>query len=584
MPREPLGAPVGRTRVADLLVDTLRAAGVARIYGVAGDSLNGITDSIRSRPDLTWVHVRHEETAAFAAGAESQLTGRIGVCAGSCGPGNLHLINGLYDAHRSRTPVLAIATQVPSPEIGRGYFQETRPEILFRECSDFLGSVAAPEQLPGLLAIALRTAIARRGVAVIVLPGDIALAPAVGTVPILDPEPPAGTLVPARPLLERAAEIANGASKVTLLAGIGCRAAGAELRELARVLQAPIVHTLRGKESVEPENPFDVGMTGLIGFSSGYRAMEAADLVILLGTDFPYRQFYPTRATVIQVDWRGEQIGRRTRVDLALVGDVRSTLAALRPLLTPKTDGGHLRGALDDYRAARQGLDDLAAESPTSTKIHPQYVARVVSELAAEDAVFTCDVGTPTVWAARYLAMNGRRRLLGSFVHGSMANALPQAIGAQLAAPGRQVVALSGDGGLAMLLGDLLTLGQHHLPVKIVLFRNDSLGFVTLEMEAAGLLDFATDLTNPDFAAIATASGLLGLTATTPGELRPMVRRILDHPGPALLQVMVDRQEMILPPSLRKEEVAGFGLFLAKAVFSGRGDEVLDLAATAWFR
>ncbi|MHB8351549.1 MAG: thiamine pyrophosphate-dependent enzyme, partial [Thermoplasmata archaeon] len=478
----------------------------------------------------------------------------------------------------------AIATQIPSAEIGRGYFQETHPELLFRECSDYIGCISSPEQLPGVLTIALRTAVARRGVAVIVLPGDIALQTTAAVAPVLDLAPAAATLLPPPALLARAAELINGSDRVTLLAGIGCASAGAELRALAGKIQAPIVHTLRGKESVEPENPYDVGMTGLIGFSSGYHAMMQAEVLVLLGTDFPYRQFYPEGAKVLQVDHRGEQIGRRTHVDLGLVGDVRSTLSALLPLLAPKTDGSHLARACADYRSARQGLDDLATESAGSTKIHPQYVARLLSELASEDAIVTCDVGTPTVWAARYVAMNGKRRLLGSFTHGSMASALPQAIGAQLAFPGRQVVAMCGDGGLAMLLGDLLTLHQHDLPVKIVLFRNDALGFVTLEMEAAGFLDFATDLKNPDFAGIANASGLLGLSATVPSELGPMLRRTLEHPGPALLEVKVDRQEMILPPSIRREQVTGFGLFIAKAVLSGRGDEVVDLAKIAWFR
>ncbi|MGI0052865.1 MAG: ubiquinone-dependent pyruvate dehydrogenase, partial [Thermoplasmata archaeon] len=573
-----------RPRVADVLVDTLVGAGVRRIYGVAGDSLNGITDSIRPRKEFRWVHVRHEEAAAFAAGAEAQLTGRIAVCAGSCGPGNLHLINGLYDAHRSRAPVLAIASQIPSEEIGRGYFQETNPELIFRECSHYTERIARPESLAGVLSIALRTAVARRGVAVVVLPGDVALEAAVGPASPMNLDPPAEAFAPPEEALARAAELLNGAAKVTILAGIGAAGARTELLALAGRIRAPIVHTLRGKESVEWENPFDVGMTGLLGFSSGYHAMFASELLLLLGTDFPYRQFYPPDATILQVDLRGEQIGRRSHVDLALVGDVGTTLRALLPRLTPKTADGHLTGALEAYRSAREGLDDRAVEPRERSPIHPEYVARVVSELASEDAIFSCDVGTPTVWAARYLRMNGKRRLLGSFVHGSMANALPQALGAQLSHPGRQVIALSGDGGLAMLLGELLTLRQESLPVKIVLFRNDALGFVTLEMEGAGFLDFATDLKNPEFAEIARASGILGLKATEPAQLRPFLRQALDHDGPALLEVVVDRQELIVPPSLDRAKIGGFGLFLLKAVLNGRGNEVVDLAKTNWFR
>jgi len=572
------------TRVADLLVETLVTAGVRRIHGVAGDSLNAITDSIRARRDIVWAPVRHEESAAFAAGAEAQLTGRLAVCAGSCGPGNLHLINGLFDAHRSRAPVLAIAAQIPSPEIGSGYFQETHPDQLFRECSHYAELVSQPEQMPRVLEIAMRTAVSREGVAVIALPGDVALRPATAgpsglRLPELRPR-----VRPSDADLARLAELLAGATRVTILAGAGCAGAHDALLSLADRLQAPIVHTLRGKEWVEYSNPHDVGMTGLLGFSSGYHALESADLVLLLGTDFPYRQFYPTSATLVQVDLRGEQIGRRVPVQFGVVGDVGETVAALLPLVTPKRDDRHLRAALADYAKAREGLDALATEGSASSKIHPQYVARLLDRLAKPDAIFACDVGTPTVWAARYLTMNGQRRLLGSFNHASMANALPQAIGAQLAFPDRQVIAMSGDGGLAMLLGDLLTLRQLDLPVKIVVFKNDSLAFVNLEMEAAGFVPYATDLKNPNFAAIATGAGLLGLSATTPDQVQPALRQALDHPGPALVEVAVDRQEIVLPPTLDLDLVRKFGLFVVRAVFSGRGDEVVDLAKTSLLR
>jgi pyruvate dehydrogenase (quinone) len=571
-------------RVADLVVDTLVATGISRVYGVAGDSLNGITDSIRPRPEIRWVHTRHEETAAFAAGAEAQLTGRVTACAGSCGPGNLHLINGLYDAHRSRAPVLAIAAQVPSSEVGTGYFQETHPERLFRECSHSCELVTEPEQLPGLLEIALRTAVAREGVAVVVVSGDLLLQAATSEARALSLPATRSAVRPPDPELDDLAARLNVAPSVTILAGIGCLGARDELLALAGKLKAPIVHTIRGKEAIEHDNPFDVGMTGLLGFSSGYHAMMNAHTLLLLGTDFPYRQFYPADATILQVDVRGEQIGRRTRVDLGVVGDVRTTLAALLPRVKVKPDSPHLDQSLDHYRKARAKLDDLAVASGPGGRIHPQYVAKVLDELAAPDAIFTCDVGTPTVWAARYLTFNGRRRLLGSFVHGSMANALPQAIGAQSTFPGRQVVSLSGDGGLAMLLGDLLSLAQLALPVKTVVFRNDSLAFVTLEMQAAGLLDFATDLVNPDFAALANSAGVLGLSARTADQVRPMLAQALAHPGPALVEVAVDRQELIIPPSIKAEMVKGYGLFLLKAVLSGRGDEVEELARVNWFR
>jgi pyruvate dehydrogenase (quinone) len=574
---------MAKKRVADLLVDVLAEAGVRRIYGVSGDSLNGITDSIRATKQLEWIHVRHEETAAFAAGAEAHLTGKLAVCAGSCGPGNLHLINGLYDCHRSRVPVLAIAAQIPSDEIGSGYFQETRPEHLFAQCSHYCELVSQPEQMPRVLDIAMRTAVARRGVAVVAIPGDVALRDAVGLRPRLNFHEPEPTVRPSDAELAALASILNGSKKTTILAGAGCAGAHAELIEIAGKLKAPIVHALRGKEFVEYDNPFSVGMTGLLGFSSGYHAMMNCDTLLMLGTDFPYRQFYPKDAAIVQIDIRGEQIGRRTKVDLGLVGDVKSTLAALSPQLRAQPDEAHLSASLRHYAEARKGLDDLATGA-TGQKIHPQYVAKLVDELAAEDAVFTCDVGTPTVWAARYLHMNGKRRLLGSFTHGSMANALPQAIGAQVSHPGRQVISLSGDGGLAMLMGDLLSLRQLQLPVKTIVFNNSSLAFVELEMKAAGILDFGTDLHNPDFAKMAEAAGILGLRAETPDQVKPMIEQALSHDGPALIEAIVSRQELSMPPTITVDQIKGFSLFMIKAVLDGRGAEIIDLAETNLMR
>lgn len=563
-------------------MESLAEAGVRRIYGVAGDSLNGITDSIRRREDIAWLHVRHEEVAAFAAGAEAHLTGALAVCAGSCGPGNLHLINGLYDCHRSRVPVLAIAAQIPSPELGSNYFQETNPELLFRECSHYCAVVSQPEQMPRLLAIAVRTAIARRGVAVLVLPGDIALRKCPVESVRLEVTESMPIMRPGADELEHAARLLNDARRVTILAGAGCRNAHAELVAAAGAVKAPIVHAMRGKEYVEYDNPYDVGMTGLLGFSSGYHAMKSCDALLMLGTDFPYQQFYPDEATIIQVDVLGEQIGRRTSVDLGLVGTVKDTLAALLPRLDDKADRRHLDRCLHHYADARKSLDDLATGG--RPPIHPQYVAKVIDELASADAVLTCDVGTPTIWAARYLHMNGRRRLLGSFSHGSMASALPHAIGAQATYPGRQVISLSGDGGLAMLLGDLLTLKQLALPVKVVVFNNSSLGFVELEMKAAGLVDFGTDLVNPNFAKLADSAGILGLRVSEPESVGPALSRALAHDGPALIDVIVNRQELAMPPSISAEQAWGFGLYLARAVLSGRGDEIIDLAKTNLFR
>ena len=575
---------MARQTVADVLVDTLAARGVERIYGVSGDSLNGITDSIRRHGRLRWVHVRHEETAAFAAGAEAHLTGRLAVCAGSCGPGNLHLINGLYDCHRSRVPVVALAAQVPSSEIGSGYFQETHPEHLFAQCSHYCELVSQSEQMPRVLEIAMQTAVSRRGVAVVALPGDVALREASHRLSRLQFPEPSPLVCPSDDELAALARLLDGAARVTILGGAGCAGAHAELIELAGRLNAPVVHALRGKEFIEYDNPFDVGMTGLLGFSSGYHAMKSCDVLLMIGTDFPYQQFFPESATVVQIDVRGEQLGRRTKVDCGLVGDTKTTLRALLPRLQQHRDDTHLKAARAHYQHARKGLDELATGEPGRAGSHPQYVARVIDELAADDAIFACDVGTPTIWAARYLTMNGGRRLLGSFTHGSMANALPQAIGAQASHSNRQVVALSGDGGLAMLLGDLLSLRQLRLPVKVVVFRNDALAFVELEMKATGILDFGTELENPDFARLAEAAGLLGLTAARPEQVRPMIAQALAHDGPALVEVLVHRQELAMPPSISLEQVTGFGIFMAKAVLSGRGDELIDLAKTNLFR
>jgi pyruvate dehydrogenase (quinone) len=571
-------------KVADLLVEVLAEAGVRQIYGVSGDSLNGITDSIRAKKRLQWIHVRHEETAAFAAGAEAHLTGRLAVCAGSCGPGNLHLINGLYDCHRSRVPVLAIAAQIPSNEIGSGYFQETKPEHLFAQCSHYCELVSQPEQMPRVLEIAMQTALSRRGVAVIAIPGDVALRDAVEQEPRLHFPPPKPTVCPSEEEIATLAKVLNKAKRITILGGAGCAGAHAELIELAGKLNAPIVHAMRGKEFIEYDNPFDVGMTGLLGFSSGYHAMMDSDLLLMIGTDFPYQPFFPKDATIVQIDIRGDQLGRRTKVDYGFVGDTKTTLRALVPKLSQNDSDKHLKASLEHYKKARKGLDELATDGSGKKPIHPQFVARVLDELAAKDAIFSCDVGTPTIWAARYLTMNGERRLLGSFNHGSMANALPQAIGAQVSYPGRQVVSLCGDGGLAMLMGDMLSLRQLNAPVKIIVFKNNSLAFVELEMKAAGILDFGTDLKNPNFAKIAEGAGLLGLTAETPAQVRPMISQTLQHDGPALVEVLVDRQELSMPPTITAEQVKGFSLFTLKAVLSGRGDEIIDLAKINLFR
>ena len=570
--------------VAEIFVETLISAGVKRIYGVVGDSLNGLLEEIRKSKSIEWIGVRHEETAAFAAGAQAHVTGELAVCAGSCGPGNMHLINGLYDCHRSRVPVLAIAAQIPSEEIGTGYFQETRPEQLFRDCSDYCELISQTTQVPRVLEIAIQTALAKRGVAVVAIPGDVALRKAAYRKPSATVKAARPVVQPADDEIKELATLLNQAKTGTILGGAGCAGAHAELMDTAGKLKSPIVSALRGREHIQYSNPYDVGLTGLIGFSSGYHAIKEADTLLMLGTDFPYPQFYPEDATVIQVDHRGEHLGRRTRLDLGLIGDVKATLGAVLPLLDDKKDDAHLKKFVHHYQEVRKGLNELAVGQPGRKPMHPQYVAKIVDELAADDAIFSCDVGTPTVWAARYLTMNGKRRLLGSFNHGSMANAMPQAIGAQCAFPGRQVVTFSGDGGLTMLLGDLLSLPQHKLPVKIIVFSNSVLAFVELEMKAAGILGSGTELLNPDFVALAQSAGIFGVRVEDPGELTKAVTAAFQHDGPALVDAVVNRSELSMPPTIKLDQAVGFNLWALKAVLSGRGDEVIDLAVSNLIR
>jgi pyruvate dehydrogenase (quinone) len=570
--------------VAEILVETLNAAGVTRIYGVVGDSLNGILEEMRRSKKIEWIGVRHEETAAFAAGAQAHLTGELAVCAGSCGPGNMHLINGLYDCHRSRVPVLAIAAQVPSREIGSNYFQETHPDQLFRECSHYCELISQTTQVPRVLEIAIRTALANKGVAVVAIPGDIALKRADFRAPSAPIRASHPVVSPSEDEVKQTAALLNQGTAITILGGAGCAGAHAELMQLAGKLQSPIVSALRGREHIQYNNPYDVGLTGLIGFSSGYHAIMEADTLLMLGTDFPYTQFYPEKAKIIQVDRRGENLGRRTRLDLGIIGDVKATLRALVPLLDEKKKDTHLKRSIQHYQDTRKGLDELAVGHPGRKPIHPQYVAKIVDELAAEDAIFCCDVGTPTVWAARYLTMNGRRRLLGSFNHGSMANAMPQAIGAQLTFPGRQVVTFSGDGGLSMMMGDLLSLHQHKLPVKIVVFSNSALAFVELEMLAAGILGEGTTLANPDFVGLAHSTGMFGVRVEDPADLKNAVTEALQHDGPALIEAVVNRTELSMPPTIKLDQAVGFNLWALKAVLNGRGDELIDLAVSNLIR
>jgi pyruvate dehydrogenase (quinone) len=570
--------------VADQFAETLAEAGVERIYGLVGDSLNGLTDSLRHQGKIEWIHVRHEEVAAFAAAGEAHLTGKLAVCAGSCGLGNLHLVNGFFDAQRWRVPVLAIAAHIPSAEIGSGYFQETHLQDRFKECSHFCELISGANQMPRVLDIAIHTAVSKRGAAVVVIPGDVAFqaaedAPLTKTAGLL---PAQSVLAPADTDLDRLAALLYDDDRVTLLCGSGYEGAHDQLLALAQRLKAPIVHALKGKERVEWDNRYDVGMTGLIGFSSGYYAMLDCDILLMLGTDFPYRQFYPRGDGVrtAQVDQRGEVIGRRTPVDVGVVADVRPTIEALLPRLKEKTDSKHLDQAREHYRKTRKDPDKLAVGRRGKPPIHPQHVAKAISDLASDDAVFAYDVGLPTVWAARYLAMNGKRRLIGSFWHGSMANAMPQAIGVQAAFPRRQVISLSGDDGFTMLMGDFLTLVQHNLPVKVVVFNNGSLGFIEIEQKSSGFLDFGTTLKNPNFAAMAEAIGVRGIRLEDPGDVESGIADALSHEGPVLVDAVESRMVLPIPPSITVEMARGFTLYMVKAVMGGRGDDLIDLAKT----
>ncbi|MBB5644567.1 ubiquinone-dependent pyruvate dehydrogenase [Pedobacter cryoconitis] len=561
--------------VAAKLVEILIQAGVKRVHGLVGDSLNGIVDEIRNSKDIEWIHYRHEEAAAFAAGAEAQLTGKLAVCAGSCGPGNMHLINGLYDAHKSNAPVLAIAAHIPSEQVGTSYFQETRPESLFRECSYYCETIASARQMPRVLQIAMQHAIGQNGVAVISLSGDVAMEKMENEEldhPLFVSRP---AIRPADEELQKLAQFINEAKKVTLLCGAGCRDAHDELLAFAGKIKSPIVHALRGKEHVQYDNPYDVGMTGLIGISSGYHAVEESDLLLMLGTDFPYKEWFPSKAKIIQIDIRPERLGRRCKLDLGLTGDVRETIKSLLPFVEEVTDVAFLEKCQQRYKENRKNLMGHA-QMVSGKAIHPEYLTRILSEQAADNAIFTADVGTPTVWAARYVDMKKGRKLIGSFNHGSMASAMPQAIGAQVAFPERQVISLSGDGGFAMLMGDILTIYQYDLPVKIIVYNNSSLGFVAMEMKVIGMPPFGTDLKNPDFAKMAQAIGIRGIRVEEAEGVEAAIAAALAHPGPVLVDVVVNQAELSMPPKIDFEQAKGFGIYMLKQTLNGDGKEVWD--------
>ncbi len=572
---------MARITLAQLLVTQLRDMGVERIYGLVGDSLNPVVDAVRTTKGIEWVHVRNEEAAAFAAGAEARLTGRLAVCAGSCGPGNTHLIQGLYDANRDGAPVLAIASHIPSDKIGTGFFQETHPEALFQEASQFCEMINSGPHGATLLHIAAQTAIAKKGVSVLVLPGDVADQEVSGPLTKhLATE--LGAVAPAAGPVDELATMIDSANRVMLFAGAGVRGAREETLRLAEQVHAPIGHAFGGKEWIQYDNPFDVGMSGLLGYGACYEAMHGADLVILLGTDFPYSEFLPSEKgiAVVQIDEDASRLGRRVPLDLAVHGDVALTLQAVLEKITPKKSRRYLDDMLKKHHKALTGVVAAYTKNVERMKpIHPEFVASTLDELADDDAVFTVDTGMCNVWGARYITPNGKRRVFGSFHHGTMANALPQAIGASAAFPRRQVISMSGDGGLGMLMGELLTVRLHDLNTKILVFNNSSLGMVKLEMLVEGIPDYETDHTSVDFAAIAEGVGIPAVRITDPKRLKKELGHALSRKGPVLIDVVTDPDALSMPPKITSQQIRGFATSATKVVLGGGVGKMVDMAA-----
>ncbi|TAA39666.1 thiamine pyrophosphate-dependent enzyme [Pseudoxanthomonas winnipegensis] len=564
-------------RVAEIVVETLEAAGVRHCYGIVGDTLNHVTDAIH-RSSIQWVHMRHEEAGAFAAGADSLISGQLTACAGSCGPGSLHFINGVFESNRNRAPMVLIASQIVTPELGMEFPQEVDFKAVYSSCSVFCEQVHSPEQARRVVALACQAAISRRGVAVVILPADISQAQVKHDVPFAVHHA-APVLRPNDGELQRMAELLDRGTRIGIYAGAGCEGAHDALVALGARLKAPIAHTSRAKDFVEYDNPYNMGMTGIFGIESGYHTLMACDTLLLLGADFAWGQFYPDKATIVQVDRDGSHLGRRHPIDLGVVGDIGPTLEALLPLLAQREDSGFLDECIAhrDKAMAKRAEEEQPGEGEL---IHPQHLTALLDRYADDDALFTADGGSPMVWVLRHIRVNGRRRTLPSLLHGTMANAMPQALGLQKAFPQRQVISLSGDGGIAMLLGDLLTAIQEDLPIKVVVYNNSSLNFVELEQKVEGLLDNYTDLKNPDFGRLAEVIGYYGRTVTRNADLDQAVRDFLAHPGPALLDVHTSPTELVMPPQIEAGQVAGTALYAAKAVLSGRLGDVKELLTT----
>jgi pyruvate dehydrogenase (quinone) len=567
--------------VAEIVVDTLIEAGAKRCWGIVGDTINHFTDAI-SRSSMRWVHVRHEEAGALAAGAEAYFTGQLAVCAGTCGPGSLHFVNGIFESHRNGAPVVLIASDVSRHEAGLAFPQAVDQRKIYEQCSVFCEYISHPDQARRIITLAAQAALTQRGVAVVIVNGDMFAETSSDTHAwaVHCPHP---VLRPSDGELDLLADALNGAGKITLYAGIGARDAHPQVIALARALKAPVVHTSRAKEFIEPDNPFNVGMTGILGNKAGARAIDDADILVCLGTDFAWTQYYPDGKHVIQIDRDPTHLGRRSPIRMGLVGDVGDTIEALLPRLTEKADRVHLDAALAQWASDRQAYEDRAEERDPAL-IHPQMAARMLNRLAARDAIMTADGGSPQVWLLRHVDATGERRFLISLLHGTMANAYPQAMGAAAAYRDRQVIALCGDGGMTMLMGDLLTLVQEKLPVKLLVFNNGSLGFVEMEQRVEGLIDHFTELQNPDFGKLAQACGLKGWSVRDADQLEDAMRAWLAADGPALLDVKVNRMELIMPPRIEAAQVASTALFGMKAILDGRGSEVISLVRDNFLR
>ncbi|MCO6147583.1 thiamine pyrophosphate-dependent enzyme [Flavobacterium sp. NRK1] len=562
-------------KVADQIVEMLIENGVKRIYAVTGDSLNELNDAVRRNGKLQWIHVRHEEAGAYAAAAEAELEG-LACCAGSCGPGHIHLINGLYEAHRTRVPVIAIASTINTPDFGTDYFQSTNTTRLFDDCSCYNQVASTPAQAPRMLQTAIQHAIHHKGVAVFGLPGDVSAMPAEESITSMHNYRSNPVVRPSDYELSQLAEALNSHHKITIFCGIGAAKAHDEVVQLAALLNAPVGYSFRGKMAIQPNNPFEVGMTGLLGLPSAYHSMHEADVVLLLGTDFPYTAFMPLKNKIIQIDDSPEKLGRRAKLEMGLCGKIEDTLKVLLPLINQKSDDSFLKAQLKLYDHVKENLNIYVENSGSTDKISPEFVAHTINELADDDAIFTVDTGMSCVWGARYIHATGKRKLLGSFNHGSMANAMPMAMGAALCSPGQQIIALCGDGGLSMLLGDLATIKQYNLPIKLIVFNNRALGMVKLEMEVAGMPDNQTDMVDPDFAAIAQAMGFTGMAVHHPGALREILQKAFTTEGPVLVNVMTNPDSLAMPPKVEWEQVKGYAQSMGKLILSGRMDEVLD--------